>query len=425
MNSNSAPILPLGDGPSFGFGDRIGSATPGHVEAMRQAGEGVLPVFAQQSIREMQRTSRTPEGVMRDAIGGIEAAGWTGGTGADADHLKTTADVDATAAVGFRLFTLDPSAHVVDEAESAGEDRLRELVGSAGDAAAAWLSDRVGTTAALDNGETLSFSEEDCLRAVAKLGRAIDEAIALGRHAVAAAARHGGTAELELSVDETETPTSPIEHWFAAERFRAADLPLRCIAPRFPGSFEKGIDHLGDRATLLASIDRHAAIARATGSHKLSLHSGSDKLSVYGSLARATEGRFHVKTAGTSYLEALRVAARRDPAFFAEIVAFARARFETDRATYHLSATLADAPDSTACRDATTLERAYLGDWSEVEAGRGFEGLGRQIVHCTFGSVLGDAKLGARLRTLLDAEQSLHTELLAEHFVRHLQALRP
>jgi hypothetical protein len=425
MTSPAVPILPLGDGPSFGFGDRIGSATPGHIEAMRQAGDGVLPVFAQQSIREMQRTSRTPEGVMRDAVAGILAAGWSSGTGADADHLKTPDDVDATAAVGFRLFTLDPSAHVVDEAETASTERLQELLNAAGAESAAWLSDRVGTSEPLDTGDTLSFSEEECFRAIAKLGRAIDEAIALGRHAVAAAVRHGGTAELELSVDETETPTSLIEHWFAAERFRAAGLPLRCIAPRFPGSFEKGIDHLGDRATLLASIDRHAAIARATGGHKLSLHSGSDKLSVYGPLARATQGRFHVKTAGTSYLEALRVAARRDPAFFAEIVAFARARFETDRATYHLSAKLADAPDPSECRDPAALERAYLGTWSEVEDGRGFEGLGRQIVHCTFGSVLGDATLGTRLRELLQAEQTLHTELLAEHFARHLRALCP
>ena len=128
MSSNSTSILPLGDGPSFGFGDRIGTATPGHVEAMRQAGDGVLPVFAQQSIREMQRTARTPEGVMRDALDGMASAGWSAGTGADADHLKTPADVDTTAAVGFRLFTLDPSTHVVDAAESAEPDQLAGLV---------------------------------------------------------------------------------------------------------------------------------------------------------------------------------------------------------------------------------------------------------------------------------------------------------
>src|SRR3954452_21992754 len=94
----------LGLEPSFGFGDRIGLATPGHVEALRRAGAGVAPVFPQQSIREMARTGRTPRQVMDDALGGMRRAGWDGRTGADADHLKTTHDVDATAAVGFTFF---------------------------------------------------------------------------------------------------------------------------------------------------------------------------------------------------------------------------------------------------------------------------------------------------------------------------------
>src|SRR5436190_7393711 len=90
---------PLGLQPSFGFGDRIGLATPGHVESMRRAGGGgeIAPIFAQQSIREMTRTQRTPEQVMADATNGARAAGWTERQGADADHLKTPEDVDRTA----------------------------------------------------------------------------------------------------------------------------------------------------------------------------------------------------------------------------------------------------------------------------------------------------------------------------------------
>src|SRR5207253_8613600 len=67
------------------------------------------PIFPQQSIREMVRTGRSPDRVMGDAIAGMRQAGWTGRTGADADHLKTTQDVDATAAAGFTFFTIDPS----------------------------------------------------------------------------------------------------------------------------------------------------------------------------------------------------------------------------------------------------------------------------------------------------------------------------
>src|SRR5580693_8667107 len=91
----------LGLNPSFGFGDRIGLATPGHVAAMERAGAGIEPIFPQQSIREMARTGRTPRRVMDDALEGMRAAGCSGRTGADADHLKTPEDVDVTAAVGF------------------------------------------------------------------------------------------------------------------------------------------------------------------------------------------------------------------------------------------------------------------------------------------------------------------------------------
>src|SRR6476660_1977985 len=92
--------VPLGMAPSFGFGDRMGVATPGHVAAWRRAGQGIAPMFAQQSIREMTRTQRSPQNVMDDALKAAAASGFTGKQGADADHLKTPADVDRTAAVG-------------------------------------------------------------------------------------------------------------------------------------------------------------------------------------------------------------------------------------------------------------------------------------------------------------------------------------
>src|SRR5262245_28797266 len=100
MNSPSSMLDPrvttIGLEPSFGFGDRTGLATPGHVAAMRRAGAGIRPIFAQQSIREMSRTHRTASGVLADALRGMQAADWNDSTGADADHLKTIQDVDAT-----------------------------------------------------------------------------------------------------------------------------------------------------------------------------------------------------------------------------------------------------------------------------------------------------------------------------------------
>src|SRR5437868_6270317 len=116
----------LGLAPSFGFGDRIGLATPGHVEAMKRSGNGIEPIFPQQSIREMKRTRRSARQVIDDALEGAKAAGWTGRIGADADHLKTYEDVDVTASAGFTFFTIDPSDNVDQIADEYDEGKLRE-----------------------------------------------------------------------------------------------------------------------------------------------------------------------------------------------------------------------------------------------------------------------------------------------------------
>src|SRR5947209_6215717 len=117
---------PLGLAASFGFGDRLGVATPGHVAAMRAAGGDIQPIFAQQSIREMTRTNRTPRQVMDDATKGARAAGWEGICGADADHLKTPEDIERTAEVGFCFFTLDPSGEVDANADDYSAAQIEE-----------------------------------------------------------------------------------------------------------------------------------------------------------------------------------------------------------------------------------------------------------------------------------------------------------
>jgi hypothetical protein len=144
---------------------------------------------------------------------------------------------------------------------------------------------------------------------------------------------------------------------------------------------------------------------------------------MYPLLAHATEGKFHVKTAGTSYLEALRVVARHDLPLFRELVTFARDRYDTDKATYHVSATLAAVPPGTGASGAE-LEQLYLERWSDVPSGRGFIAPGRQILHCTFGSVLTHPEFGPAVRHVLVTHPDTYTAVLAEHFGRHLVALQ-
>jgi hypothetical protein len=412
----------LGLQPSFGFGDRIGLATPGHVEAMKRAGDGLAPIFAQQSIREMNRTGRTPHDVISSAIAGMEDSNWKGKPGADADHLKTLTDVDITAAEGFSFYTIDPSDYVDGNADDYSESELRERFAPLR-ASIVWFDTYLNRRVLLPSGRSFAIDEQTAMRCAVKYGRAIEHAVGLAEHIRAVNEAAGQPFELELSIDETRQPTSLAEHYIIADQFRQRGLKLISVAPRFIGEFEKGIDYKGDIGELERSLIDHAQLAQELGPYKLSLHSGSDKLSLYPILARATGGCFHVKTAGTSYLEALRVVARHDESLFRRVIDLARRHYDRDKATYHVSAEIDKLPRAGDLHDVAELEKTYLGRWSDVSAGKGFTEPGRQVLHCTFGTVLMDRELGTSLRQLLQAHADTYTEVLADHFERHLRAL--
>jgi tagaturonate epimerase len=413
----------LGTKASFGFGDRLGLATPGHAAALKRAGSGILPIFAQQSIREMTRTNRTPQQVMEDAMNGVRQSGYTGIQGADADHLKTPTDVERTAQAGFVFYTIDPSGEVDANADDYNADQLAEKFKPLA-AEITWLRQYEGKNIKLATGTTIEFSSAVCRRAAVKYGKAIAMANKLAKHIEQTAKKLNQPYEIELSVDETPRPTTLAEHYIIADQCAKAKMKLVSLAPRFIGEFEKGVDYKGDVAKLEKSLADHAAIAKQLGPYKLSLHSGSDKISIYPSLARATAGMFHVKTAGTSYLEALRTVVRVDPKLFREVVNLSRSRYDTDRATYHVSATLQSAKPPDEISDARALEKAYLGLWSDTPKGKGLSDPGRQIVHCTFGSVLCDPRLGPQVKQLVAENQALYTQILDEHFSKHLDALK-
>ena len=249
---------PLGLAPSFGFGDRIGLASPGHVESMNRAGSGIEPIYPQQSIREMTRTQRTAQNVMDDALNGAQAAGWTGKVGADADHLKTPEDVDVTAAVGFTFFTIDPSDDVDQAADDYDEATVRtkfdEVKGLA-----SWYDGYVGKSVGLSTGTTVELTEAACMRAAVKYGKAIARALTMGDYIKKVHDEAGKDYEIELSVDETEQPTTLAEHYIIADQCLQGGMKLVSLAPRFIGDLEKGVDYKGDLDALEASLGEHAA----------------------------------------------------------------------------------------------------------------------------------------------------------------------
>ncbi|HYO25191.1 MAG TPA: tagaturonate epimerase family protein [Lacipirellulaceae bacterium] len=420
MNTALAPTV-LGMEPSFGFGDRLGLATPGHIAALREAGGSIRGIFAQQSIREMTRTKRTAPAVMQAAVDALTAAKFTQPWGADADHLKTPEDIRYTADAGFVFFTLDPSDDVDQQADGYDAATLADKFAAIRDFAP-WVGEYQGRTVSLA-GASITFDGATVQRAAVKYAKAIRRTISLAKSVAEESQRVGRPYEIELSVDETAEPTTPAEHYIIADQLRRAGVKIISLAPRFVGDFEKGVDYKGDLAQLQATMRVHAAIAQEMGPYKISLHSGSDKLSMYPVLARVTDGRFHVKTAGTSYLEALRVAARYDQPLFREIIDFSRSCYDRDKATYHVSATLDSAPPTAEQTDPLQLEQHYLERWEDVPPGRGFTAPGRQILHCTFGSVMTAPNLGSAVRQLLEAHPAQYAEILQDHFARHLRAL--
>lgn len=414
----------LGLDKSAGCGDRLGLATPGHIRAARAVADPKLSlILAQQSMRENERTGRNPQGVVDDAIWGVLQEGWDQGYGADADHLKTTADIDLCVDAGYTFYTIDPGDHVDDGADS---DSIEELLEKA--SLLPWssletnlddLKNRLASTPVDLGALKLAISEEEVTRAAVKYGRALAHTVAMYRHLMARCKDVGLPFELEMSVDETATMTSTAEHVYIASELRRLNVKWVSLAPRYLGRFEKGVDYMGDPSLDLSeslnqfrkSFAEHVAVAQTYGPYKLSLHSGSDKFSVYPIVSELAGDLVHLKTAGTSYLEALRTISVVDPSVFREIAKCAQERYPEDRASYHVSAELDKMPDPVSMPDSDLP--GLLEDFHA-----------REILHVTFGSVVTDSRLHSLLVRALKSNEEGHYAALEKHFVRHLKPFR-
>jgi hypothetical protein len=411
------PIVPTA-GVSLGTGDRIGLATPGHVRALQ--GSDVLPVLAQQSIRELSRTRRAPQGVLDDAMWGALQTGYRDGYAADADHLKTIEHIDLVFDVGFTMYTIDPGGLVDSSVAQAGTGELVERAAQLPwDALECTIADyrrryadRTVILAGRHGTFELELAADDALRAVVKYGPAIARLAQLYRHLANRSSREQFA--FEVAVDETDTPTSAAEHFIVASELRRLGVRWESLAPRFVGEFFKGVDYVGDLAQFRSEFLKHVIIAEHFGGYKLSLHSGSDKFSLYPIIAELAGDGIHIKTSGTSYLEALRVVAGSNPALFREIVALAKQRYQAEKLEYFVGADVAKMVDVNRLRDdelSLALDQPNL----------------RQVCHVTFGAVLTsegrDGQLSLREQLMSDLRRNAerYYRRLEQHFRRHIR----
>ncbi len=386
---------------TFGLGDRLGLATPGHVRAI--SGYDVFPVFAQQSIRELTLTKRSFADVISAAAFGVFQEGYKGGYGADGDHLKTKDEIAYALESGCSMITLDCSEQI-DTVAAAQSD---EEVEAAYARLPAVLRERYEQRY-LDKDLPLvgCLSPAELRRIVLTFHKAIDHTVDCYRYI---REEHGSNADFELSIDETLTVTTPAEHFVIASELAMQGVKPDSVAPHFTGTFEKGVEYSGDLHAFARDFEVHQKIAEHFG-YKLSLHSGSDKFSVFSTVGRVTGGRVHVKTAGTNWLEAMAVIAEADPALYRRAHKYALAHRGEAEKYYHVSTDVREIPDIDLQND------AYLPEYLRLPASR-------QTLHIAYGQLLAEPWFREQFFRVIDEREEAYYAKLKAHIGKHLRLL--
>ena len=284
---------------TFGVGDRFAHGAHAQLQAFiaaKELGIDITPVW-NKSNREHDIIGSQPQTTRDAADKAVADLGWTGEYLLDADHINfSTVDRFLAPCDFFTLDVADDIGTPADPEEvTAFIERHPELIGKIQiegiEAPLVITRSLVGKTA------------NQFLKATQK-------AKAIYDHIVAA---KGTDFVTEVSMDETDSPQTPPELLVILAAIAAQGIPIQTIAPKFTGRFNKGVDYVGDTAQFEKEFnDDLAVIAHAIQAYglpdtlKLSVHSGSDKFSIYPAIKRAlarTGAGLHIKTAGTNWLE--------------------------------------------------------------------------------------------------------------------------
>ena len=305
---------------SIGVGDRFGYQGVAQLAAVQKTvdlGVLVTPVW-NKSFREHQIIGTTAQDQRQAADQAVTEFGWRGTYFVDADHINLN-NVD-----GFLehcdFFTIDVADVIGHQAD---RERLDEVIQR--------QSRLAGPLVLAADRPPIDISRDVIAQAALKYVHAVDTA---GRIYQYIRDRKSGPFVVEISMDETDQPQTPVEMLLILEGLAAAGIPCRTIAPRFSGRFNKGVDYVGDVTRFALEFESHIAVikhaVKAFGlseQFKLSVHSGSDKFSLYPimrPILRKWDAGVHLKTAGTTWLEeciGLAAADEAGAALFKEIYA--------------------------------------------------------------------------------------------------------
>jgi hypothetical protein len=395
---------------TLGLGDRLGLASPGHIQTIR--GRDIRPILAQQSIRELNLTGRDYNEVLDAACFAAFQEGYKDGFGADGDHLKVESDIRMSLDLGFTMLTLDCSEKIDNTIEgSSAADIEAKYNALPADVRSRYESRYLNQSFKV--GEfTITFDKMDVMKNALIYGEAIQFMIYVYDKYIKNAGRE---IDFEISIDETLTPTAPASHYLVANELYSGKVNIYSMAPRFCGEFQKGIDYIGDIAQFEQELQVHAAIADHFG-YKLSIHSGSDKFSVFPIIAKYTKGRFHAKTAGTNWLEAVRTVAQVNPDLYRRMHAYAMEHFHEALAYYHVKADLNNIKPLDQVPDADLPK--YMDDDDA-----------RQMIHITYGILLqakdenGKSLFKDEFYHTLSEQEDAYDNALKRHIGKHLDLL--
>ncbi|MDR0757765.1 MAG: tagaturonate epimerase family protein [Tannerella sp.] len=285
---------------SFGTGDRFEHEGEAQLKALTDAGKTCNMAFApvwNKSNREHAIVHSEPSGTRQEADSAVSALGYKGAYFVDADHINL-ANVDRFIGVSD-FFTIDVADYIGREASPTDID--------------AFVAANRKYTGRLQIPGIAPFdvSEEALRRIAGRFLLAVQEAGRIYRHIENAKGADNFVAE--VSMDEVNDAQSPIEMFFILSAIAREKIPAQTIAPKFTGRFNKGVDYVGDVDRFASEFEEDLLVIDFAVKEfglpenlKLSIHSGSDKFSIYpvmGKLIRKYDKGIHLKTAGTTWLE--------------------------------------------------------------------------------------------------------------------------
>src|SRR3954453_7282009 len=406
---------------SVGVGDRFAHEAKAQLQAFVTAAEegvDIVPVW-NKSNREHNIIGSDPSSARTAADEAVKALRWNKPYFADADHINlNTVDRFIQPCV---FFTIDVAESIGNPADSkaveAFVDRHPELVGEVN----------------IPGIERSFLTDRRFVETVAnKFLAAVTEAGEIYRHV--AAKKGEGQFITEVSMDETDSPQTPVELLIILAAIADEKIPIQTIAPKFTGRFNKGVDYVGDLQKFSQEFaDDVAVIAFAIKQYalpenlKLSVHSGSDKFSIYGPIREALrkfDAGVHLKTAGTTWLEeliGLAEAGGEGLALAKEIYASALEHVEELCAPYSSVIDIKRQKLPSAETVSKWTGAQYANALRHIPGRREFNPSFRQLLHVSFKLA---AKAGKRYTDLLAANEGIVAKNVTENlYQRHMLPL--